>query len=409
MPYNFLRASHVKNKTVLLRVDMNEEVVSRGKLADDFRIRAILPTIQFLQEQGAKIIICSHVGRPEGKHDKKFTLQPMAECLAELLDYKFIVSENKISHYGVKHVIFLSGDITKSEIHNAVKESDSKDIIVLENLRFYPGEEENNSEFAKHLADLAEVYVDDAFAVAHRKAASIVAITKFLPSYVGPLLEKEIKNLDFVLNKAQHPFVLMMGGIKISDKAKTLQNLGRTADQILLGGGIANLLLAASGLEVGDSKIEAESKHLAWNIANNFKHKIVLPKDVVVSNKSASPGSARVKNSYDVKPNESMYDIGPKTILEFSKILKQAKTICWNGPMGRFEQKPFHTGTAALARLIGALGKRKTFVVAGGGETVAAIRQAHQEEHVDHLSTGGGAILEYLAGNKLPGLEALKK
>ncbi len=409
MAYNFVRASDIKNKTVLFRVDMNEEIDDHGRIADDFRIQAILPTIEFLREHNAKIVIISHAGRPEGKRDEKFTLKPMAERLADLLNYKFVVAEKSAPEYPVPHVVFVTEDLTEKSTLALVEKIADKDIVVLENLRYYEGEEDNDEKFAKHLAAYGEVYINDAFAVCHRKAASIVAITKLLPSFVGPLIEKEIKNLDYVLTKAKHPFVVMMGGIKITDKAKTLENLGRKADKLLLGGGIANLLFQAKGLEIGNSAVELEGKDIGWRIAKNLKAKIVLPKDVVVGNKAADRSSAKTKSAHDIKPNDFIYDMGPKTILEFAEILKSAETICWNGPMGRFEQKPFHNGTLALARLIGSLGKRKAFVIAGGGETVAAIRQAHQEDNIDHLSTGGGAMLEYLAGNELPGLKALQK
>lgn len=409
MAYNFARSGNVKNKTVFLRVDVNEEVDSQGKLVDDFRIRAIIPTIEWLREQGAKVVIGSHAGRPEGKKVVKLSLEPMAEKIAELLKIKFVKTDHALPDYPLNHLIFFNGDLTRPEAQQVIAQVPKKDITVLENLRFYSGEEENTPEFAKSLAGLADVYINDAFAVSHRKAASIVAITKFLPSFVGPLLEKEIKNLDYVMNKAKSPFVLMMGGIKISDKAKTLERLGRKADVVLTGGGIANLFFASDGLEIGKSKVEIDSKKLAWKIAANLKKKLVLPKDVVVANTSLSKDSIKVKANYEIRPNEVVYDIGPKTILEYSKILKTAKTICWNGPMGFFEQKPFHTGTFSLARVLAGRAGGKTFVVVGGGETVAAVRGAHQEEYVNHLSTGGGAMLEYLSGETLPGLKVLEK
>ncbi len=201
----------------------------------------------------------------------------------------------------------------------------------------------------------------------------------------------------------------MMGGIKISDKAKTLEVLGRKADYILLGGGLANVFFAAEGLEIGESVIEKESQQLAWQLLQNFKDKLVLPKDVAVFDTGNPKETAIVKNRYEIKPTEKICDIGPKTILEYSKILKSAKTICWNGPLGYFEKKPFRTGTMALAKIVGSVSSGKAFGVAGGGETVAAIRQAHQFEYIDHVSTGGGAMLKYLSGAKLPGLEALKR
>ncbi len=409
MAYKYVRSSNVKNKTVLLRVDMNEELDSQGRVLDDFRIRAIIPTIELLRKAGAKVIIASHLGRPDGKPDRKLSLRPVAKRLAELLEIKFLETDRELTRYPINHLMFASGDIQKDLTCDLIRAIATKDIVVLENLRFYEGEESNSAVFAKRLAELADVYVNDAFAVVHRKAASVVAITKYLPSYAGPELEKEIKNLDYVGAKSKKPFVLMMGGVKISDKAKTLEQLGKHADVILVGGGLANLFYASEGLEIGKSVSEISSKKLAWKIATNFKRKIVLPRDVVVADSKKTKQSIKVKSCYNINPTETIYDLGPKSILEFAGILKKAKTICWNGPLGLFEHKPFHTGTFSLARVIGGLASKKAFVVIGGGETVAAVRAAHQAEYIDHLSTGGGAMLEYLAGEKLPGLEVLKK
>jgi phosphoglycerate kinase len=409
MSYNFLKPKDIQGKTVLLRVDLNEEVDEFGKLMDDFRIQAIVPTIEFLRSHDAKVVVLSHMGRPEGKPNANMTMHPMAARLADLMKLKLVETENKPVRYPVEHLVFVTGDITKPAVQDAVKAMDAKDIVMLENLRFYPGEDANDMEFAKTLASLGEVYVDDAFAVTHRKAASTVAITKCLPSFVGPSLEKEIKNLDYVITKAQKPFVLMMGGIKISDKAKLLETLGKKADYILVGGGLANVFMAAQGLEVGESVVEKSSQKLAWTILQNFKDKLIMPKDVAVFDTNNPKETAIVKDRFDISKTEKICDIGPKAILEYAKILKTAKTICWNGPLGYFEKKPFRTGTVSLARIIGSVSKKQAFAVVGGGETVAAVRQSHQFDYIDHVSTGGGAMLEYLAGNKLPGIEALRK
>lgn len=409
MAYNYLKSEDIRGKTVLLRVDLNEEVDENGRLLDNFRVTSIIPTIKFLRDNDAKVILLSHAGRPEGKWNDNMSLRPMAQCLAELLKVKFVETDGEELSYPIEHLIFVKGDIQKSEVRSAIRKMQAKDIVMLENLRFYPGEDCNDEAFAKTLSELGEVYVDDAFAVAHREAASIVAITKLLPSFVGPSLEKEIKNLDYVATKAQKPFVLMMGGIKISDKARLLERMGKLADHILVGGGLANVFMAAEGLEIGESVVEKESQQLAWTIMKNFKDKLVMPKDFAVFDTANPKETAIVRGKHEIGKTEKICDIGPKTILEYAKILKTAKTICWNGPVGYFEKKPFRTGTMALARVIGAVSSGKTFGVAGGGETVAAIRQAHQFEYIDHVSTGGGAMLEYLAGNKLPGIEALKK
>ena len=409
MAYSYLKSADIKNKTVLLRVDLNEERNEQGKLMDDFRLQAIVPTIQYLRKQKAKVVILSHAGRPEGKPNADLSLLPMAERLAELLEIKFVTTEASAPDYPIAHLVFVTGDITKKNTAEAIKKSAPNNILLLENLRFYPGEDANSAQFAKTLASLGDVYVNDAFAVSHREAASIVGITEHLPSYVGPSLEKEIKNLDYIAEKSKKPFVLMMGGIKISDKAKTLERLGKRADQILVGGGLANVFFAAEGLNIGESVIEEGSIKLAWTLLKNFKNKLVLPKDVAVFDTKLEHIKPAVRNRYDIKSSEKICDIGPKTIMEYSKIIRGAKTVCWNGPLGYFEHKPFRAGTMSLAKVLGGVGKRKTFVAAGGGETVAAIRLAHQQDHFDHVSTGGGSMLEYLAGNELPGLKALKK
>lgn len=409
MAYKYLKSDDIKNKTVLLRVDLNEEVDEHGKLMDDYRLQAILPSIEFLRKHNAKVIILSHAGRPEGKWIDKYSLKPMAKRLGQLLDVKFVESEKKAVSYPLEHLVFIHGDITNPDVQQAVKDTDAKDIIVLENLRFYPGEESNDANLAKTLASLGDVFVQDAFAVTHRSGASIVGITKEMPSFVGPLVELEIKNLDYIVKKVKKPFVLMMGGIKISDKSKLLEKLGAQADHILVGGGLANVFMAAEGLEIGESVVEGQSQQMAWQILNNFKDKLILPKDVAVFDTNNPKATAIIKSRFDIKPSEKVCDIGPKAILEYSKILKTAKTICWNGPLGYFEKKPFRAGTMALAKIVGAVSKGKAFGVAGGGETVAAIRQAHQFEYIDHVSTGGGAMLEYLSDGPMPGLKALEK
>jgi phosphoglycerate kinase len=234
----------------------------------------------------------------------------------------------------------------------------------------------------------------------------VVGVTKYLTSYCGLLLESEIKSLDAVIKHPRSPFVVMTGGIKLSEKIGTLENLGKKADKILVSGGVANLIFRNKGYEIGISKIEEGMDKVAMQVSKNYKDKLVLPIDVVVANKNLE--NIRCCKPYEVRENEQILDAGPKTILEFSKNIKAAKTIVWSGPLGLFEKKPFHHATFALARLIGGRGKGKAFVVAGGGDTVDAIRQAHQFENIDHVSTGGGAMLEYLAGKKLPGIEALK-
>ncbi len=406
MAMKYLSKSKIQNKTVLLRVDVNVPI-KNGKVADEFRIDEIIPTIQHLLKDGNKVIICGHLGRPKGK-DETLSLKPAAELLANLLKFKFVETDHKIPDYGIPHLIFFTGNIAEEKSQKQIQNIPAKDVVVLENLRFNEGEEKNDPVFAKKLASLADVYVNDAFGVDHRNAASVSAITKNLPSYCGLLVEREINGLDKVLKKSVYPFVLMMGGIKISDKVETIKHLGEKADKILLAGGIANLFYLAKGFEIGLSKVEAKAVATARQLERNFKTKIILPVDVVVANENMDKSSIRVCVPYEVGKKEIILDAGPKTILIFAKELKVAKTIVWNGPLGRFEHKPFDMATMSLARVIGGVASRKAFAVVGGGETVNAVRLAHQAEHIDHVSTGGGAMLEYLAGKKLPGIEALK-
>jgi phosphoglycerate kinase len=411
MSIRFIKnSSKLKDKRVFLRLDFNEEV-DHGKLLDDFRLRSVVPTVELLLKQNCRVVIGSHMGRPEGKKDKKYSLLPAARHFAQLLGRQFVESADHIPTNAAGKVVFFTGDITEHEMREKVASSDGADLIILENLRFYKGEEDNGVLFSEQLASMADVYVNDAFAVCHRKAASVAGITKHLPSYGGLLLEKEIAALNHVMNKPRSPFVLVMGGIKISDKQNTLQNLGRKADYILLGGGLANLMLKVQGYEIGLSKSEDNpaTRKVADFILKNFKSKIVLPRDVVVAKSLTRKSTIKVVPSYQVKKDDIIFDIGPQAILDFAGYIKKAKTVVWNGPLGHFEVKPFHTATMALARVLGGVASRTAFGVVGGGETVTAVERSHQAPHIDHVSTGGGAMLEYLAGTKLPALQALEE
>lgn len=406
MAIKYLRLAKLKGKTVLMRVDVNVPLTDAGSVSDDFRIRSIVPTIERLLAQECKVILCGHLGRPDGAWVGKYSLTPVARYLAETLKRPFATSGESLPKK--PGLILWTGRITEESERDAIAEVPAEHILFLENIRFYPEEEANDSAFAKQLASLADVYVNEAFAVDHRKAASITGVPKYIPAYAGLLLEQEIKGVQRVLGKPKSPFVVMMGGAKISDKTKTMQNLGKRADTILVGGGLANLFFAARGYEIGKSKAESDAVKLAWQMDKNFKGKLVLPVDVVVANAKLERSSIRTCAPHEVKKSELILDAGPKTILAFAKILKQAKTITWNGPLGFFEHPPFHHSTMALARVIGGVATGKAFAVVGGGETVDAIRQAHQEQYVDHVSTGGGALLEYLAGKELPGIKALE-
>lgn len=339
---------------------------------------------------------------------KELSLKPAAETLAKLLGVKFLETDFKLSENSNPHVIFYTGDFCEGRHVKNIQSIGSNNVVFLENLEFFEEELKDSAAFAKKLAALADVYVDDDFSKVHHPVASNVAITKHLPSYVGLLLEQEIKSLDAILKKVKGPFVVMTGGVKLSEKVGALKNLGEKADKILVGGGVANLMFKSKGYEIGLSKLEEGELKTAWQITKNFKDKLVLPIDVVVTNAKMEKSAIRVCAPHEIRKDEMVLDAGPKTILAFAKEIKLAKTILWSGPLGLFEKKPFDTATMALARLIGGRGKGKAFAVAGGGDTVDAIRLAHQFEHFDHVSTGGGAMLEYLAGKKLPGIEALK-
>ncbi len=408
MAIKYLRTSKIQNKTVLVRGSVDAPVGEDGKVCDDFRLRSFLPTVKFLLANGNKVIICGKRGRAKGKVVPELSLKPAAERIAELLGFKFVETDFKVPDYEINHVIFYKGDFREEKHQEQLSLTPDKDVIFLENLEFFAEELSDDPVFAKKLAGFADVYVDDDFSKAHHPVSSNVGVAKHLPSYAGLSLEQEIKSLDSILKSVAHPFVVMAGGIKLSEKVGTLQNLGKKADKILVAGGVSNLMFKIKDYEIGFSKIEEGETKIAWEILKNFKDKLILPQDVVVANKNLDKSSIRAIAPFKVTKDEQMLDIGPKTILEYSKVIKEAKTIVWSGPLGLFEKKPFDTGTMALARLMGGRGKGKAFVVAGGGDTVDAIRQAHQFENFDHVSTGGGAMLEYLAGKKLPGIEALK-
>lgn len=374
-----LSKKDLENKTCLLRVDLNVLEFARRQNIHP-RVLAILPTIEFLIKNGAKVIILSHRGRPKTvqssklkvENYKQFSLKPFTEILSFLL--------KKPMHFiDLKEFGFL--DKIKGKIRNSTAGS----VFLLENLRFWPGEEKNDVKFAQKLAFLGDFYVNDAFAVSHRKNASVAAITRFLPSCAGLLLEKEIKNLSAIMKNPKKPMVVVLGGAKTSDKIGVIKNLYKKTDYFLLGGGLANTIFAAQGIPIGDSLYERKID--AGKIMRQFGKKIFLPADVAVEKRK-------------------ILDIGPKAIEKYSKIIKNAKTAVWNGPMGYFENSRFANGSEAIAEAITA--NKKSFSIIGGGETISLMSNIKRKTPNVFLSTGGGAMLEYLSGKKLPGLEALK-
>lgn len=376
---------NLNNKTVLLRVDFNVPLKA-GKVEDDFRIRAGLETIDYLLAQEAKIVIIAHLGEPAGKPVKNLSLKPVATRLQSLLK---------------KPVKFLPLAIGP-QVASAVNRLKPRGIIFLENIRFNSGELTNDPKFARELASLADIYVNDAFAVSHRAQASVGAIKKYLPSYAGLLLAKEVKALDKIL-KPKKPLVVLMGGAKISTKAPLIKKLLPSASQILIGGALANNFFKFQRLEIGKSVFDAGSEQ---EIKKFFKgktlnQKIKLPLDVVVKRKK---GGAQVKSPLEVKKDDLILDIGPKTITLYSDYIKKANTIVWNGPLGKFEEKSFKHGTMSVARLVASRANGLAYGLVGGGETVTALKQTKMTEYVDWISTAGGAMLTYLGGGKMPGL-----
>ncbi|MFH1661564.1 MAG: phosphoglycerate kinase [Candidatus Falkowbacteria bacterium] len=379
---------NLKGKRVLLRADFNVPI-EKGKIKEDYKIAAGLPTIRFLLRYGCKIIIATHLGEPKGKKVKELSTKPIADRLSKLLGEKVKFVEDTV---GIK-------------AGNAVNSMKNKEIVMLENLRFSYDEKNNDIKFAKELAKLADIYVNDAFAVSHRNHASLSAIKKYLKPYAGILLENEIKNLEKALNPKE-PLILVIGGAKISTKIKLIKKFNKIAHRILIGGALANNFFAAHKLEVGKSLVDKNNIKVAKEYIKKYKN-IILPIDIVVSSGKDGDGKPVIRNAYNIKKNETILDIGPDTIRFYSSFIKKAATIIWNGPMGVFEKDRFKHGTFSIARVIAARSGGETFGVVGGGETIEALRKTKMLEYVDWPSTGGGAMLSYLSGDKMPGLKKI--
>lgn len=385
----FLKDIDVAQKRVLVRVDFNVSLDSGGQVLDDFRLRTTLPTIQYLKERGAKIILMAHLGRPDGQVKPEFGLAPVKAHLEKLLGGPIGLAPDCI------------GEETKTMAQGLKK----GEILLLENLRFHAEEEKNDLEFAKQLAALGDVYVNDAFGVSHRAHASVAAITGFLPSCAGLLLAKEIENLTRVRDKAEHPLCVIIGGAKISTKLKLIQSFLGKAENIILGGALANTVLRAKGVAIGQSMTEdVEAKELEKLEITSSK--IHLPPDAILCSSKEDSNSCRVGSVGRMEPKEMILDIGPDSEKLFSHIVSRAKMVIWNGPMGLFEKEAFAGGTLTVARAIADSG---AFSIIGGGETVAFLEEKQLVDKFSFVSTGGGAMMEFLSGESLPGIVSLDK
>ncbi len=375
-------------KKVLVRVDFNVPI-KEGKVTDDTRIRAALPTIEYLLEQDAAVILFSHLGRPKGGPDPKYSMKPVADYLANMVSVPVKFAEEAVGPKAKEAAATLMPG----------------EILVLENTRFYPGEEKNDLDLARQFAELADVYVMDAFGSAHRAHSSTEGVTRYLPALAGFLMEKEIQYLGQAISDPARPFVAILGGAKISDKIGVIRNLLTKADAILIGGGMANTFFKAQGYPVGDSLVENDVLDLASELLNEGGSKIRLPIDMVIAPNTEEGAEVKVVAVGPVPDGWRILDIGPETVESFGKVVKGAKTVVWNGPMGLFEVARFAEGTYGVAR---ALAESGATTIVGGGDSAAAIQQSGLADKITHISTGGGASLEMLEGITLPGVAALQ-
>ena len=387
-----LAEEEISGKRALVRADLNVPLDASGEITDDTRIRAEIPTLRYLLDHGARPVVLSHLGRPKGKPTPKYSLQPVANRLAELI--------------GVK-VNFVESTDT-DEAMKACTQLPAGEILLLENTRFLGGEETNDPRLARALAELGEFFVNDAFGAAHRAHASTVGVAEYLrPAVAGLLMERELDYLGGALSDPKRPFVAILGGAKISGKIDVVEQLLPRVDALLVGGAMACTFYRAMGLETGRSLVEEDRVEMARSILERAGTRMILPHDAVVATSLEDKASAHAVPRDGIKPHEAMYDIGPRTAESYGRAIASAKTVIWNGPMGVFETPPFDKGTLAIAEAMArATGSGATTIV-GGGDSAAAVSRAGLAERMSHVSTGGGASLEFLEGKKLPGVEAL--
>lgn len=383
-----LKDFNFKNKRVLVRCDFNVSLDEKGRVLDDFRIKATIPTIEYLMKKGAKLILMSHLGKPKGEVVESLRLTPVQEKLMEYLDVSITKAQDCIG----------------KEIEDWISQMQAGEILLLENLRFYKEEEENDQNFAKSLASLGDIYINDAFGACHRTHASIVGIPKHLPFGIGLLLEKELKILSKVLENPWRPLVVIIGGNKVESKLNLACQFLEKADHLLLGGGIANVILIAKRISLGEQILEKEIIDMVKKIELT-NPKLHLPVDGVIALENLAEDYLREGAVGSVRKEERVFDIGPETIKIFSEVIKSAKMIFWAGPMGMSEEKKFEKGTKEIAESV--VKNYSAFKIAGGGETITALNKFGLLDKFDHISTGGGAMLAFLSGAKLPGLAVL--
>ncbi|MBB6214556.1 phosphoglycerate kinase [Anaerosolibacter carboniphilus] len=384
----------VTGKRVLVRCDFNVPMDENKNITDDIRIRGALPTIQYLMEKGARVILMSHLGRPKGESNKKYSLEPVAKRLAELLN---------------KGIIFAADDVVVGEnAKKAASEMKNGEVLLLENVRFRKEEEKNNPDFSKELASLGELFVNDAFGTAHRAHSSTAGIADYLPCVSGYLIEKEIEIMGKALHNPERPFVAILGGAKVSDKIGVIKNLLEKVDALIIGGGMAFTFLKAKGLEVGKSLLETDKIDLAKELMEDAKAKgvkLLLPVDVVVAAEFKADAAHETVDVVNIPADKMGLDIGMATVKVFADEIKGAQTVIWNGPMGVFEMPAFAVGTKEVAK---ALAESKGTTIIGGGDSAAAVEQLGFADQMTHISTGGGASLEFLEGIELPGIAVIQ-
>jgi phosphoglycerate kinase len=383
----------LKGKRVFIRVDFNVPLNERNEITDDTRIVQSLPTLRSVIEGGGKAILASHLGRPKGKRDPKYSLAPVAERLSKLLGKKVV----------------LASDCIGEEVQRQIQGMKTKEVLLLENLRFHPEEEKNDESFSKALASLCDVYINDAFGAAHRAHASTEGMTRYVKILAaGFLMMKEVESLQRALVNPQKPYVAILGGAKVSDKIGVIENLLDKVTTLLVGGGMAYTFLRAKGFGVGKSLVEEDQIGFSTSLLERAKGKVkfLLPQDHMAAERMDVQAKREIVRNEKIPSDWVCLDIGPETVKVFSEEIKSAKTIVWNGPMGVFEMEPFSQGTSAIAK---AVAGSSAFSIVGGGDSVAAVNKAGVAEKIGHISTGGGASLEFLEGKKLPGIEALRR